>query len=598
MTKTTIRRRSQMPKNTYFRHMSQFVVSARKYRPLRFDEVVGQDHVTATLKNALNTDKVAHAFLFCGPRGVGKTSCARILAKAINCENPAADREPCNECSSCKAFNEQASFNIIELDAASNNKVEHIRLLNEQVRFQPQQGSYKVFIIDEVHMLTTQAFNAFLKTLEEPPPYAIFILATTEKHKILPTILSRCQIFDFHRIQVPAITQHLKNICEWEKIEAEEEALRLIASKADGALRDALSLFDRIATISADGITYKDVIQQLNILDYDYFFQFVNAFLEENIARVFELYDEVLANGFDGDIFILGLADHLRQLLVAQHPSTHALIDGGEALKTRYVQQAGQVSKSFLLTGLSLLNECDIHYPRAQHKRLHVEIALSRICYMQRARKGQAPSPDAPAAEKKKIVTPPDQTADSLKKSPSAEPPIETKSKSSEENIKTKKPDSDRVKRGIPTITDTDDLKDEIQAEMETKPTEAIELNPDSLQKEWDQYLQSLQSASVRKLFESSDISLNNSTISVRVATQIAKDTIAQDDSFVQHLRQTYMRSDLKMDIKIDEEKAAKIKKQSVKPLNAREKFAKMAESNPKLIDLQSEFNLIPDGEL
>jgi len=590
-----------MPKNTYFRFMSQFVVSARKYRPLRFDEVVGQEHVTATLKNALNTEKVAHAFLFCGPRGVGKTSCARILAKAINCENPSSDREPCNECSSCKAFNDQASFNIIELDAASNNKVEHIRLLNEQVRFQPQQGNYKVFIIDEVHMLTTQAFNAFLKTLEEPPPYAIFILATTEKHKILPTILSRCQIFDFHRIQVPGITGHLKNICEWENITAEEEALRLIAAKADGALRDALSLFDRIATISEGGITYKSVIEQLNILDYDYFFQFVDAFLGENIAKVFELYNEVLANGFDGDIFILGLADHLRQLLVAQHPGTHALIEGGESLKNRYIDQSKLVSKSFLLTGLSLLNECDIHYPRAQHKRLHVEIALSRICYMRRAQKGQAPAQETmPAASQSAEKKTPEVNVRPQAKEKALEKEVQESDSTTKEAPKEapKAPSTPIIKSGIPSILGTDKLKDEIRAELATEPEQAIELNNDSIQKEWTEYLKGVKSASVRKLFESSEIDLEDSILKVRVATQIAKDTIAQDDTFVQHLRKTYMRTDLKMDIQIDQAKAAEIKKQSVKPLNAREKFAKMAESNPKLIDLQTEFDLIPDGEL
>jgi len=298
--------------------MSNFVVSARKYRPTRFDEVVGQEHVSKTLKNALQNDHLAHAFLFCGPRGVGKTTCARILAKVLNCENLTEDHEACNECNSCTSFNGNASFNITELDAASNNSVEHIRALIEQVRFQPQQGQYKVFIIDEVHMLSSQAFNAFLKTLEEPPPYAIFILATTEKHKIIPTILSRCQIFDFRRIQVSAMVSHLKGICTQENLEAEEAALHIIAQKADGALRDSLSIFDRIVSgVSVDEsgkkvVTYKNVIESLNVLDYDYFFRVVDALLKEDMAKVMLIFDEVQRNGFEADTFILGLAEHVR----------------------------------------------------------------------------------------------------------------------------------------------------------------------------------------------------------------------------------------------------------------------------------------------
>jgi len=296
--------------------MGKFVVSARKYRPNRFVDVVGQEHVSQTLKNALQNDHLAHAFLFCGPRGVGKTTCARILAKVLNCTNLTEEKEPCNECESCTSFNKNNSFNIVELDAASNNSVEHIRALNEQVRFQPQQGDYKVFIIDEVHMLSQAAFNAFLKTLEEPPAHAVFILATTEKHKIIPTILSRCQIFDFKRIQIKRIVGHLQNICDQENIQAEEDALHIIAQKADGALRDALSIFDRIVSYSGDSIKYADVISNLNVLDHDYFFKFVDAMLVEDMPQVLLLFNEVLDKGFEGDIFITGLSEHLRDLLV------------------------------------------------------------------------------------------------------------------------------------------------------------------------------------------------------------------------------------------------------------------------------------------
>lgn len=365
--------------------MSQYVVSARKYRPIRFSDVVGQEHVSNTLKNAIQTGHLAHAFLFCGPRGVGKTTCARILAKVLNCQQPTPDLDACDTCSSCKAFNEQASFNIVELDAASNNSVEHIRALIEQVRFQPQQGKYKIFIIDEVHMLSQQAFNAFLKTLEEPPPYAIFILATTEKHKIIPTILSRCQIFDFKRIQVPEIAAHLQFICEEENIQAEPDALHIIAQKADGALRDALSIFDRMVSFSANQITYQDVIENLNILDYDYFFKVVDALLVENVSEVLLILDDVLRKGFDNDLFINGLAEHLRNLLVCQDPGTLKLLESGDALRQRYTAQAQLSSPAFLVTALQIANDCDINYKTARNKRLHVEMALIKMAYIQRA---------------------------------------------------------------------------------------------------------------------------------------------------------------------------------------------------------------------
>lgn len=296
--------------------MSQFIVSARKYRPSKFSDVIGQEHVSGTLKNALQTGHLAHAFLFTGPRGVGKTTCARILAKVINCETPTADFEACDTCGSCKAFNENASFNIHELDAASNNGIEHMRSLIDQVRFQPQQGKYKVFIIDEVHMLSTNAFNAFLKTLEEPPAHAIFILATTEKNKIIPTILSRCQIYDFKRIQIKDIVKQLKAICEDEKINAEEKALHIIAQKADGAMRDALSIFDRIVSFAGKKITYQDVISNLNVLDYDYFFRVTDCMMTEDGSGLLLMLEEILNLGFEPETFMMGIGEHIRNLLV------------------------------------------------------------------------------------------------------------------------------------------------------------------------------------------------------------------------------------------------------------------------------------------
>ena len=372
--------------------MSNFVVSARKYRPQRFEDVVGQQHVAGTLKNALATDHVAHAFLFTGPRGVGKTTCARILAKILNCENRTKDFEACNECPSCTAFNEDASWNIFELDAASNNGVDHIRALVEQVRVPPQRGKFKVYIIDEVHMLSQGAFNAFLKTLEEPPPYAIFILATTEKHKVIPTILSRCQIFDFRRITIGDMVLHLKDICKKEGIEAEEDALHIVAQKADGALRDALSIFDRITSFSGKKIRYEDVIENLNVLDYDYFFQITDALLAEDSAAILNLFDQILRKGFEPDVFIIGLSEHLRNILVCKDESTLALLEAGESLRERYRRQAALAPASFLLTALNIGNECDVNLKMARHKRLHIEMALLKMCYINRAAKAaQAP---------------------------------------------------------------------------------------------------------------------------------------------------------------------------------------------------------------
>ena len=366
--------------------MSQFVVSARKYRPQKFSEVVGQAHVSQTLKNALKNDHVAHAFLFCGPRGVGKTTNARILAKILNCTNRDADYEACGKCDSCRAFDQSASFNIIELDAASNNSVDDIRRIVDQSRFAPQQGKYKVFIIDEVHMLSQAAFNAFLKTLEEPPPYAIFILATTEKYKIIPTILSRCQIFDFRRIQIPDIVSHLQKICDTEGIAPENDALHIIAQKADGALRDALSIFDRIVS-AGDGkiIRYDDVIENLNVLDYDYFFKMTDAFLSEDVSSVFNIFDDILKKGFDPEIFISGLAEHLRNILVCKDLQTIQLLEVGDKLRERYQKQAVLSPMSFILTGLNLCNDCDVNFKMARNKRLHVEMALVKITYISRA---------------------------------------------------------------------------------------------------------------------------------------------------------------------------------------------------------------------
>lgn len=361
--------------------MENFVVSARKYRPARFEDVVGQENVTVTLKNAIRSKQLAHAFLFCGPRGVGKTTCARILAKVINCQNPSPDIEACNECDSCKSFNNSSSFNVFEVDAASNSSVEDIRTLIEQVRYAPQLGKYKIYIIDEVHMLSQSAFNAFLKTLEEPPPYAIFILATTEKHKIIPTILSRCQIFDFNRIKTEDTVKHLQKICAKENMEAEPDALHIIAQKSDGALRDALSMMDRIVSFSGGKLTFKATIENLNILDYDYFFKATDYLLSEDVSNTLILFNEILQKGFDGDHFVLGLAEHFRNLLVCKDTATLQLLETSDKLKERYQQQSSIAPASFLLTALNLANDCDINYKMSKNKRLLVEMALLKMAY-------------------------------------------------------------------------------------------------------------------------------------------------------------------------------------------------------------------------
>ena len=362
--------------------MENYIVSARKYRPSTFDTVVGQRALTTTLKNAIANHKLAHAYLFCGPRGVGKTTCARIFAKTINCLHPTSEGEACNECESCKAFNEQRSYNIHELDAASNNSVEDIRSLIEQVRIPPQIGKYKVYIIDEVHMLSTAAFNAFLKTLEEPPQHAIFILATTEKHKILPTILSRCQIYDFSRITVNDTVEHLENVARKEHIEAEPEALNVIAQKADGGMRDALSIFDQVVSFTNGHITYQSVIENLNVLDYEYYFKQTDFFLENKVAECLLTFNDILRKGFDGNHFITGLTSHFRNLLVSRDPSTLQLLEAGASIRDRYQAQAQKCTPQFLYKAMKLCNDCDLNYRQSKNKRLLVELTLIQVAQL------------------------------------------------------------------------------------------------------------------------------------------------------------------------------------------------------------------------
>lgn len=359
--------------------MDNFIVSARKYRPSTFSSVVGQETITATLKNAIRNNQVAQAFLFCGPRGVGKTTCARIFAKALNCQHLTDDFEPCNECESCQAFNNSASFNVFELDAASNNSVDGIRDLVDQVRIPPQGAKYKVYIIDEVHMLTGAAFNAFLKTLEEPPAYAKFIMATTEKHKILPTILSRCQVYDFKRINDNDIVRHLQYVAQKEEVNAEEDALRVVAAKADGALRDALSIFDQLVSFTGKNITYKETIANLNVLDVDNYFQILDMVLSEDVSGALILLDDILAKGFDAQNFISGFASHIRNLLLAQNPGTVQLLQVSDTIKQKLQMQAQKADRMLLTRALELANQCDFNYKMSNNKRLSVELCLMQI---------------------------------------------------------------------------------------------------------------------------------------------------------------------------------------------------------------------------
>jgi len=408
--------------------MEDFVVSARKYRPSTFKSVVGQGAIVNTLKNAIANHHLAQTFLFCGQRGVGKTSCARILAKTINCMNLGPDTEACNQCESCKSFNDGRSLNIHELDAASNNSVDDIRGLIEQVRFAPQLGKYKVYIIDEVHMLSTSAFNAFLKTLEEPPAHAIFILATTEKHKIIPTILSRCQIFDFKRIQLKDIAEHLAYIATQEVITADPEALHIIAEKSEGSMRDALSIFDQQVSFAGKDLTYKKVIENLNILDYDYYFKVTDAILTNDVPSALLIFDEILNNGFDGHLFISGMGDHFRNLIVAVNPKTAVLLEKGGQLKEKYMFQSANFAETILFDGLSILNQADVSYKMAVNQRLLVELTLMKLCYMTLAK---SETPVATAPKVTPAVAP--KTAPAAPIAPKVAPTVQAAPKASEQ---------------------------------------------------------------------------------------------------------------------------------------------------------------------
>lgn len=570
----------------------QFVVSARKYRPTRFSEVVGQGHISQTLKNALRSGHVAHAFLFCGPRGVGKTTNARILAKILNCTDRDEHYEACGKCDSCRRFEQSTSFNVFELDAASNNSVDHIRALVEQVRIPPQNGKYKVFIIDEVHMLSTQAFNAFLKTLEEPPPHAIFILATTEKHKIIPTILSRCQIFDFRRIQIPDIVLHLEKICRTEGYSFEPDALHIIAQKADGALRDALSIFDRIsAGVIDNNIGYNDVIENLNVLDYDYFFKITDALLAEDIAKTINFFDDVMRRGFESDIFINGLAEHFRNLLVAQDPTTLRLLEVGDVLKNRYQIQAQLAARNFLLTALNLANECDVNYKMARNKRLHVEMCLIKMTFITRAldvsdtnafeKKTADVSKNLKNDVKKAEIAPKNDIAATTQPTPSvsnvlAEPAVTI----------------------TPQISSLDAIGAMIDAEEHILKNAVSTLTYENLQKSWLKYAETHESPSTKTAILGAQLSLEGSQILASTGSELAVGLIQQELlKIADFLRFDLNTANITIEIKYDESLAPEEAKAPPpkRYLTPRDKLILMMQVNPLVKDLATRLNLKPE---
>ena len=584
--------------------MENFIVSARKYRPVTFDTVVGQRAITSTLKNAIRSHHLAQAFLFCGPRGVGKTTCARILAKTINCENLSPNMEACNTCKPCQSFNTSNSFNVFELDAASNNSVDDIRNLVDQVRIPPQVGEYKIYIIDEVHMLSASAFNAFLKTLEEPPAYAKFILATTEKHKIIPTILSRCQIFDFNRITIDDIARHLAFVAESEHVLAEPDALHIIAQKADGALRDALSIFDQIVSFAGDdGVTYKAVIDNLNVLDYDYFFNVTDYLLAGNIPETLLILNEILEHGFDGHHFINGLGEHFRNLLVCIDPSTLKLLEVGENIRDKYGKQAQSCPPDFLLRSLDLVAKCDVNYKAANNKRLMIELALMQMCSITSANnpfketvKTESIKPIAKAA-----ATPPKPVVQETVKKPE-EPKVEVKKEEPPANIVAEpaaKPPVKKIMTGTISIneslaetekkkTSTEIIKAEEADAAYEKPSE--EFTREQFEKVWMAYAETFK-------VQSPDfyITLTSRMPEVKedLTIELTIDNVVQEKELNDRKMDmlTFLREQLK-NSKMQLQTVLNKNPENIKPFTPQEKFKKMNEKNPNLKKLKDKFDL------
>ncbi len=600
--------------------MDNFIVSARKYRPATFETVVGQQHITNTLKNAIKNNQLAQAFLFCGPRGVGKTTCARILAKTINCTDLQPNGEACGVCNSCQSFQNGNSFNIHELDAASNNSVDDIRSLIEQVRIPPQGARYKVYIIDEVHMLSQAAFNAFLKTLEEPPHYAIFILATTEKHKILPTILSRCQIFDFNRISVDDMAQHLAGIAAKENISYEQDGLHIIAQKADGGLRDALSMFDQIVSFSDGAVTYRSVIDNLNILDYDYYFNITDSLLQEDTAKTLLLFDEILNKGFDGAHFISGLSEHFRNLLVGKDTATLKLLEVSEGIRAKYIQQSQAANVSFLLSAMNIANQCDLNYKLSKNQRLQVELALLKMCHllsvfslattpltaMPATDEQLKKKPDTPAVAPVKEVA----TTDNLSvvtEAPAAY--TATKKEEQTEPVKAspaieKPAEAEKPKVFIPNASASASVKIPSLKDVGKTPEEVLEEDDPYLKGDakedftFDDFLKlwNTHAATVKAQGKMSLFTIFISEVPKMVSPtlfEIVVENKVQENDFknekpvlLNYLRSTLKNFDIDVITRIEESKVVK------RPYTSQEKFNHMAAKNPQLLELKKRFNL------
>ena len=580
--------------------MDNYIVSARKYRPSTFVSVVGQRALTTTLKNAIASNKLAHAYLFCGPRGVGKTTCARIFAKTINCLQPTAEGEACNECESCVAFNEQRSFNIHELDAASNNSVDDIRSLIDQVRIPPQIGRYKVYIIDEVHMLSSAAFNAFLKTLEEPPHHAVFILATTEKHKILPTILSRCQIYDFSRISISDIVDHLQYVADSEHVTAEPEALNVLAQKADGGMRDALSIFDQVVSFTGGNVTYKAVIENLNVLDYEYYFKLTKAILDGSVTNALLILNDILSRGFDGQNIITGIASHFRDVLLCKDPQTADLFEVGASIRSRYIEMAKECSNDFLYKAIDIVNQCDLNYRQSRNKRLLSDLTMIKLCQLV----------DSPQEfdEKKNTIIKPIVSSEPQKQEQQASEPTETTTPIArkqpvipvrqhttvKENTTSQPKSIAGLGVSISAITQKKNIEDEAEIKQDISDKNES-FTPIQLINEWKVYAESIPEDHHLKntMLNCLPSLLSKNKFEVVVSNPVQEQKLTESTmSILLELRRKLQNSQIQMDVKILINNSEEEKEKKARHGTTKERFELMAEQNESLRKLKDEFDL------